>query len=173
MKLFPDSSEVENPQASAFADCQGHGLPAARIPLSAALFWASVVADAAGSMAPILIQSTALPPPFPCRQHPWPAEGVDRPDTPQVLGSGFTASWMPPAGRILSRCPGGGQGMNAWIGPGIKGQTEAQKVDLSQLVAYVGLIRNPPSDGERASASASWWGESWPFPAKHEPDFPV
>lgn len=51
MKLFPDSSEAENPQASAFPDCQGHGLPAARVPLSAAPFWASVAAGAEGSAA--------------------------------------------------------------------------------------------------------------------------
>lgn len=37
--------------------------------------------------------------------------------------------------------------MNAWIGSGVKGQTEAQKGELSQLVAYAGLMLNPPSDG--------------------------
>ena len=52
VKHFPDSSEAENPQASAFADCQGHELPASWIPLSAALYWASATAGAEGSHSP-------------------------------------------------------------------------------------------------------------------------
>lgn len=89
VKLFPDSSEAENPQASAFADCQGHRLPLARSPLSVALFWPSVAADAAGSPHPHAKGSSARPDPPPrVPSAPGRTERVGRPDTPQVLGSG-------------------------------------------------------------------------------------
>lgn len=97
VKLFPDSGEAENPQASAFPDCQGHGPPAARVPLSAAPFWASAAAGAEGG-APDLTRRSSVP------STPGPADRVGRLDTPRGLGSGVTAFWTPLAGLTLSRC---------------------------------------------------------------------
>lgn len=81
MKHFPDSSEAENPQASAFADCQGHELPASRIPLSAALYWAPAAADAEGSHRP-----------HPHLEHRAPSSiphtCLGRPDTPKAWDPG-------------------------------------------------------------------------------------
>ncbi|CAK7303032.1 hypothetical protein VULLAG_LOCUS10114 [Vulpes lagopus] len=90
VKLFPDSSEAENPQASAFPDCQGHGsrpLGSRPLPPPSGRLSRRAQREARPDLTRSGVPST-----------PGPAEGVGRLDTPQGLGSGFPAFWTPLAG---------------------------------------------------------------------------
>lgn len=94
MKLFPDSSETENPQASGSADCQGRGF----LPLVSALcrpLLSIAQADAEGGQAS---HPEQLPSSFPATQLVGGQAGrFPRP------GMGFTVSLMLIAGLILNR----------------------------------------------------------------------